>query len=85
MVWAMSNESGWIVFIDNATPILGVIGNIKYSYGRLLCVNLCVKNFPKSAKIGKNQKKHGKPYLTNSVAYNNLRRLGNSEVLSSNP
>jgi protein-S-isoprenylcysteine O-methyltransferase Ste14 len=71
--------SGWML----STPLqsLCVFGNIKYSYGR----SLCVKNFPKSAKIGKNRKKHGKPYLTNSVAYNKLRRLGNSEVLSSNP
>ena len=53
--------------------------------GILLCENLCEKNFPKSAKIGKNQKKSGKSYLTNSVAYNNLRRLGNSEVVTENP
>jgi hypothetical protein len=52
---------------------------------RFLCENLCEKNFPKSAKIGKNRKKLGKSYLTNSAAYNNLRRLGNSEVLTSNP
>ncbi len=50
-----------------------------------LCENLCEKNFPKSAKIGKNRKKRGKSYLTNSAAYNNLRRLGNSEVLTTNP
>ena len=53
--------------------------------GAKLCENLCEKNFPKSAKIGKNRKKPGKSYLTISVAYNNLRRLGNSEVLSTNP
>ena len=51
----------------------------------ILCENLCEKNFPKSAKIGKNQKKSGKSYPTNSVAYNNLRRLGNSEVVTENP
>jgi hypothetical protein len=45
-----------------------------------VCENLCEKNFPKSAKIRKNQKKAGKSYLTNSVVYNNLRRLENSEV-----
>ena len=50
-----------------------------------LCENLCEKNFPKSAKIGKNRKKPGKLYLTITVAYNNLRRLGNPEVLTSNP
>ena len=50
-----------------------------------LCENLCEKNFPKSAKIGKNQKKSGKSYLTISIAYNNLRRLGNSEILTTNP
>ena len=50
-----------------------------------LCENLCEKNFPKSAKIGKNQKKSGKSYLTISVAYNNLRRLGNSEAVTENP
>ena len=50
-----------------------------------LCENLCEKNFPKSAKIGKNKKKSGKSYLTNSIAYNNFRRLGNSEVLTTNP
>ena len=51
----------------------------------ILCENLCEKNFPKSAKIGKNQKKPGKSYLTISVAYNNLRRLGNSEAVTENP
>ena len=50
-----------------------------------LCENLCEKNFPKSAKIGKNQLKPGKSYLTNSISYNNLRMLGNSEFLPSNP
>ena len=50
-----------------------------------LCENLCEKNFPKSAKIGKNRKKRGKSYLTISVAYNNMRRLGNSEALTTNP
>jgi hypothetical protein len=51
----------------------------------LLCENLCEKNFPKSAKIGKNRKNCGKSYQTNSAAYNDLRRLGNPEALSSNP
>ena len=50
-----------------------------------MCENLCEKNFPKPAKIGKNQKKSGKSYQTNSVAYNNLRRLGNSEAVTENP
>jgi hypothetical protein len=50
-----------------------------------LCENLCEKNFPKSAKIGKNQEMSGKFKLTISVACNNLRRIGNSEVLTSNP
>ena len=50
----------------------------------LLCENLCEKNFPKSAKIGKNRKKPGKSYLTITAAYNNLRRLGNSEVITVN-
>ena len=50
-----------------------------------LCVNLCEKNFPKSTKIDKNRKKRGIPYLTISVAYNDLRGLGNSEILTSNP
>jgi hypothetical protein len=53
--------------------------------GAKLCENLCEKNFPKSAKIGKNQIKHGKSYVTISVAYNNLRRLENSEALTTNP
>ena len=53
--------------------------------GAKLCENLCEKNFPKSAKIGKNRKKRGKLYLTNSITYNNLRRLGNSEVVTGNP
>jgi len=52
---------------------------------QILCENLCEKNFPKSAKIGKNQKKCGKSYVTISVAYNNLRRLGNSEEVTENP
>ena len=50
-----------------------------------LCENLCEKNFPKSAKIRKNRKKSGKFKLTISIAYNNLRRLGKPEVLTSNP
>jgi hypothetical protein len=50
-----------------------------------LCENLCEKNFPKSAKIGKNRKKSGKSILAISMGYNNLRRLGNPEVLTSNP
>jgi len=50
-----------------------------------LCENLCEKNFPKSAKMGKNRKKCGKSYQTNSVTYNNLRRLGNSEAVTENP
>jgi hypothetical protein len=49
------------------------------------CENLCEKNVPKSAKIGKNQKKIKKLYYTNSVACNNLRRLGNPEVVTENP
>jgi len=50
-----------------------------------VCENLFEKNCPKSAKIGKNWKKSGKSYPTISAAYNNLRRLGNPEVLTSNP
>ncbi len=50
-----------------------------------LCENLCEKNFPKSAKISKDRKKRGKSYPINSIAYNDLRGLGNSEVLTSNP
>jgi hypothetical protein len=50
-----------------------------------LCENPCEKNFPKSAKIGKNRKKCGKSYVTISEPCNNLRRLGNPEVLTSNP
>ena len=53
--------------------------------GAQLCENLCEKNFPKSAKIGKNWKKPGKSYLTNSVTYNKLRRLGNPEAVTENP
>jgi hypothetical protein len=52
--------------------------------GAQLCENLCEKNFPKSAKIGKNRKKCGKSNVMISVAYNNFRRLGNSEVLTVN-
>ena len=48
-------------------------------------MNLCEKNFPKSAKIGKDRIKFGKSYQTNSVAYNKLRGLGNSGILTSNP
>ena len=47
-------------------------------------INLCEENCPKTAKISKNWKSQ-ESYLTNSVGYNNLRRLGNSEVLFSNP
>jgi len=42
------------------------------------CENLCEKNFPNPAKIGTNQKKCATHNLINSIAYNNLRRLGNS-------
>jgi len=44
-----------------------------------------VKIFPKSAKISKNQKRCGKLNITISVACNNLRRLGNPEVVTENP
>ena len=56
-----------------------------YENGPQLCENLCEKNFPKPAKIGKNQKKRRKLYYTNSVCCNKLRRLGNSEVVTENP
>jgi len=49
------------------------------------CENPCEKKFPKSAKIGKNQKKCGKTKLMLSIPYCNLRRLGNPEALSTNP
>ena len=49
------------------------------------CENPCEKNFPKSAKIGKNRKTCGKLNYINSIAYNNLRRLGNPEVVTENP
>jgi len=51
----------------------------------MLCENLCERNFSKAAKIGKKQKRCGKTYLTNSIVYNTLRGLGNSEVLYTNP
>jgi hypothetical protein len=41
------------------------------------CENLSEKNFPKNAKIKKNQKKCGKLYCTISIAYDNLRKMGN--------
>ena len=53
--------------------------------GKFPCENLCEKNFPKSAKIGKNREKSEKSYLTISAAYNNLRRLGNSGEVTENP
>ena len=53
--------------------------------GKIPCENLCEKNFPKSAKIDKNQKKCGKFNVTLSVSHNDFRGLGNSEVLTSNP
>jgi len=43
------------------------------------------KNSPKSAKIGINQKKYKKYNVTMPISYNELRRLGNSEVLPANP
>jgi len=46
---------------------------------------LCEKNFPKSAKIGKNRKRCEKLIITISAACNNLRRLGNPEVVTENP
>jgi len=45
----------------------------------------CEKNFPKSAKIEENRKKCGKLNITISVVCNNFKRLGNSEVMPSNP
>jgi hypothetical protein len=53
--------------------------------GPQLCENLCDKNFPKSAKIGKNRKRYGKLNITISIACNNLRRLGSPEVVTENP
>jgi hypothetical protein len=44
-----------------------------------------VKKVPKPAKIGKILKKCGNSYQTISVTYNNIRRLGNSRILTSNP
>jgi len=62
---------------------LSIYGN-NYTRGKM-SGNCCEKSFPKSAKIGKNQKKRGKSYLTISAAYNNLRRIGNSEAVTENP
>ena len=63
----------------------GVLMSRKIKKGAQLCENLCEKNFPKSGKIGKNRKKRGKSYVTISISYNKLRRLGNSEVVTENP
>jgi hypothetical protein len=41
------------------------------------CEKLCEKDFPKSAKIGKNRKTCRKLNYINSIAYKNLRKLGN--------
>ena len=63
-------------------------GGLRVSWAKTrteFCENLCEKNFPKFAKIGKNRKKPAKSYPTVSIAYNNLRRLGNPEILISNP
>jgi hypothetical protein len=49
------------------------------------CENLCEKNFPKSARISKNWKKCEKLNPMISISYNKLRRLGNPEVLTTNP
>jgi hypothetical protein len=79
--------SGYYIII----PALRKFGAAIYSpfnmskKNRLPCENLCEKNFPKSAKIGKNRKKSENSYLTNSVAYNNCRRLGNSEAVTEEP
>lgn len=41
---------------------VGLIYQKMCENGPQLCENLCEKNFPKSAKIGKDQKAHGKLY-----------------------
>jgi hypothetical protein len=53
--------------------------------GPQLCENLCEKNFPKSAKIGKSRKRYGKLNITISVICNNLGRIGSPEVVTENP
>ena len=52
---------------------------------KILCVNPCVKKVPKLAKMCKINKNVEFIYLMLSVCYCKMRRLGNSEGLSSNP
>jgi hypothetical protein len=48
-------------------------------------IMLCEKNFPKFAKIWKNEKNEEIMSFMISICYRNYRRLGNSEVMTSNP
>jgi hypothetical protein len=41
--------------------------------GVQLCENLCEKNIPKSAKIGKHREKPGKLNITISIVCDNIR------------
>ena len=51
----------------------------------ILCVNLCVKKFPKLTKTWKIYKNVEIKFHAVSICYCNLRRLGNSKVLSLTP
>lgn len=60
-------------------------GIVKLRLSPILCVNLCVKNFPKSAKTWTSVENLTTPDLTISISYPNLRKLGNSGVMTTNP
>jgi len=52
---------------------------------RILCVDLCVKKFPKLTKMCKISKNVKIVSSMVSACYCKLRRLGSSEALSTNP
>ena len=54
-------------------------------FNQILCVNLFVKKFPKSAKTWTSIENLTTSDLTISVSYPNLRKLGNTGVMHTNP
>jgi hypothetical protein len=54
-------------------------------FNQILCVNLCVKQFPKSAKTWTSIENMTIKDITISISYPNFSKLGNSGVMTANP
>jgi hypothetical protein len=61
------------------------LGSVSSPLPYFLCVNLCVKKFPKLTKTCKINKNVEIVYSIVTVCYCILRSLGNSKSLSTNP